>query len=222
MIGLFLGVMFTFGLFLAIAHYERGGPAPPPPVLDDLHIATVMIEPPPAMVQPETSVPDTTMIGFELAPEKSPVKIAVSPPDLSAILPEEMSKAPTANAQLGPLLTDFKPKMDLSYDAQHIYQKSEVDRVPEILSRPDPQISSRVRDNADTLRVTLVVVINADGEIGNIRLTKSSGKTEFDQLMMESLRDWVFAPAMKNGKKVRCLIEQGITVQWSRGSVFRI
>jgi hypothetical protein len=39
-------------------------------------------------------------------------------------------------------------------------------------------------------------------------------------LMMEAITEWVFSPAVKNGRNVRCLIEQGITVQWSAGSVF--
>ena len=219
--GLILGVGFTLGLFLGIAHYELGKPVPPPPDLDDLHSVLMLAEPPPVPVKPTEAVPDVTpMAGFELAPAQSPVTIAVSPPDLSAILPEDLSKAPLASAQLGPSLSDFKPKTDLAYDSQHVYQKSEVDRPPKVLERPTPQISSRVRDNANALRVTLVVVIDANGTVGRIRLTKSSGNPEFDQLIIESLKEWIFSPAMKGGRNVRCLIEQGITVQWSGGSVF--
>lgn len=221
--GLLLGVGFTLGLFIGIAHYELGQPAQPPAALDDLHATMALVEPPPLPVKPTETVPDMTpMAGFELSPAASPVTIAVSPPDLAAILPEDLSKAPPANAQIGLLLTDFKPKMELAYDSQHIYQKSEVDRPPKILERPNPQVSSRVRNDAAALRVSLIAVINADGAVGNIQLVKSSGNVEFDKLIIESLKEWVFSPAMKGGKNVRCLIEQGITVQWSNGSVFHL
>ena len=222
-VGLFLGVAFTFVLFLGIAHYEKGTPARPPPPLDDLKVTLMPVEPPPLPVTPSDPLPDMTpMAGFDLSPTESAVKITVSPPNLSELMPEEMSKAPPADAHIGPLLTDLKPKMAFQYDPQHVYQKSEVDRAPEILERPDPQVSSRVRDNASVLRVTLVVVIDANGSVGHIRLTKTSGNPEFDKLMIESMGEWVFSPAMKNGKKVRCLIEQAIAVQWSAGSQFRI
>ena len=221
--GFGLGTAFTLGLFLGIAYYERGAPERPAPALDDLRIARAVMEPPPVPVKPVDPEPELTpMAGFELSPAESPVKIAVSPPDLASLLPEDLSKAPPANAQLGPMLAIFKPKMDFLQDAQHIYQKSEVDRPPTALEKPVSYVSSRVRDNAAALRVTLIVVIDADGSAGHIRLTKGSGNPEFDTLMIESIKTWVFSPAMKGGKKVRCLIEQGITVQWAAGSHFGV
>ncbi len=220
-LSLLLGTGFTLGLFLGIAHYEKAAPESLPPDLDDLRVAMLPIEPPPLPVTPVQAEPDfTPMAGFELSPSESPVKIAVSPPNLTAILPEDLSKAPPANAQVNLRLTDFKPRMTFLDDSQHVYQRSEVDRAPAVLERPNPQVSSRVRDNARLLRVTLVVVIGTNGEVGNIRLTKSSGNPQFDDLMLEYIKAWVFSPAMKGGKKVRCLIEQAITVQWQAGSRF--
>jgi hypothetical protein len=125
-LGFFLGTGFTFLLFLGIAHYEKGTPPAPRPELDDLHVVAVLSEPPPLPVKPVETVPDLTpLAGFEYAPAESPVKVAVSPPELSAILPEDLSKAPPANVRVGWLRTDFKPKMDFLFDPQHIYQKSD-------------------------------------------------------------------------------------------------
>ena len=220
-LSLFLGTGFTLGLFLGIAHYEKTAPSSPPPELDDLRVAVLPVQPPPLPVTPIESVPDfTPMAGFELSPSESTVKIAVSPPNLTAILPEDLSKAPPANAQVNLRLTDFKPKMSFFDDSQHVYQRSEVDRAPAVLERPNPQVSSRIRDNAAVLRVTMVVVIDTSGAVGTIRLTKGSGNPRFDDLMLEYIREWVFSPALKGGKKVRCLIEQAITVQWRAGSPF--
>ncbi len=221
-LSLLLGTGFTLGLFLAIAHYEHAAPPRPPPDLDDLRIAVLPVQPPPMPVTPTEAVTEFAPIaGFELSPSDSPVKIAVSPPNLAAILPEDLSKAPPANARFSLRLSDFKPKISFLEETQHVYQRSEVDRAPAVLDRPTPQVPSRVRDNALVLRVTLVVVININGEVGHIRLTKSSGNPQFDELMVGYIKEWVFSPAMKGGRKVRCLIEQGITIQWKAGSLFQ-
>ena len=99
-LGLILGVAFTLGLFLSIAHYEKAAPESPPPELDDLRVAVVPVQPPPLpSVTPTESAPDTTpMVDFEYAPSDSVVKIAASPPSAASVLPEELSRAPSANA----------------------------------------------------------------------------------------------------------------------------
>jgi len=220
LLGLLLGTVFTLGIFLGIAHYQRRAPDAAPPVLDDLHVVFLPVQPPPVPVPPtEVQAEFTPMAGFELARAESPVRIAVSPPDLSALLPEDLSKAPPANARFNTRI-DFKPKMTFLDDAQHIYQRSELDQPLQLLERPDPQVPSRVRQRADVLRVSLMAVVEASGEVTHIRVLKSSGNDEFDQLMVEAIKEWIFSSPTKGGRKVRCLIEQGITVQWSGGSPF--
>ena len=220
--GLFLGTGFTFALFLGIAHYEKEAPQNPPPPLDDLRVALRPVEiPPPLPVKPVESVPDLTpMAGFVLSPAQSPVKIAVSPPDLSAMLPEDLSKAPQANARLGPMLTEFKPKMVFLADPQHIYQKNEVDRAPYIVDRPDMQWPSRMLNGKNAPRVTLLVVVDANGSSSNIRIMKSSGDAEIDAMMIQYIKECVFSPAVKKSKQVRCMIEQTVSLQQPSRSRF--
>ena len=221
--GLVLGLAFTFLLFLGIAHYEKGAPKAPPPELDDLHMASVVLEPPPLPVKQSEMVPEIVpMAGFEYSPAESEVKIAVSPPELAAILPEDMSKAPVASTQIGWLQTDFKPKLGFLFDPQHIYQKSDVDRIPALLERPDPAVPSRMMEGNPLLRVTIIFIVEPDGTVDHIRLTKSSGIPDFDALMTQSVKEWVFSPALKGGKKVRCLMEQPISVRQSSGSRFGV
>ena len=223
-LGLILGVAFTLGLFLSIAHYEKAAPESPPPELDDLRVAVVPVQPPPLpSVTPTESAPDTTpMVDFEYAPSDSVVKIAASPPSAASVLPEELSRAPSANASFDFRPADFKPRMAFSSDSQHVYQRNEVDRAPEVLERPNtPPVPQRIRNNAAALQVTLFVVVNASGAVGDIRLKQTSGSPGFDSLMIDFIRQWVFSPAIKGGKKVRCLIEQGITIKWSGGSPFQ-
>ena len=119
------------------------------------------------------------------------------------------------------MLTEFKPKLDLQFDSQHIYQKSEVDQAPGVLDHPETSVSSRILGDDTTLRVTFLVVIERDGTVTSIRLTKSSNLPEFDQLMAAYIKEWTFGPAVKAGKKVRCMIEQTISVRRGGGSRFR-
>jgi len=53
-----------------------------------------------------------------------------------------------------------------------------------------------------------------------VSLARSSDKPRFDELMSKKLQEWKFFPAIKDGRKVRCLAEQTITVRWSSGSPF--
>lgn len=222
LLALFMGAGFTLLLFLGIARYEKEKPGQPAPKFEDLQLTALPIEPPPPLTVPSRETEAAPTPGFEFSPSQSPVKVAVSPPSLAEILPEDMSRAPQANVRLGPVPADLKPRLGFLFNPEHIYQKSEVDRPPEILERPMPQVSSRIRDNADSLKVRLVAIIGADGSVGHVRLLKSSGNDDFDKVMEEFIKDWVFSPAMKGGKKVRCMIEQAITVQWTAGSPFTL
>ena len=126
----FLGAAFTFALFMGMAHFEGKAPASPPPEIDDLRTVALPFQPPPPpQVTPAESAPMpeiSTVAGFDLAPSDSPVKIAVSPPNLSDLSPTVLL-APPANIQIGQLHGEFKPKMSYTLDAQHVFQKTEVD-----------------------------------------------------------------------------------------------
>jgi TonB family protein len=159
------------------------------------------------------------MVGFKLDPSDSDVKIAVSPPETSALLPEDLSKAPPVNAHVD-FWASFKPRMDVLSDLNHIFDKSEVDKVPMVLSRINPEVPRNIADGAVYLGCTLLAVINADGGIGSVRLAISSGNAKFDALIIDNFRDWTFSPAIKGSKKVRCLIEQAIRVKCSSDTPF--
>jgi biopolymer transport protein ExbD len=139
LLSLLLGTGFTVGLLLGIAHFEHAAPPRPPADLDDLRIAVLPVQPPPAPVAPtETATEFTPIAGFVLAPSDSSVKIAVSPPELATILPADLSRVPPPNAQFDLRLTDFKPKMSVLEESQHVYQRSEVDRPPAVAGPAQP------------------------------------------------------------------------------------
>jgi TonB family protein len=65
-------------------------------------------------------------------------------------------------------------------------------------------------------------VVDAKGEIGNVRIASSSGNPEFDAIILNNIREWSFSPAIRKGRKVRCLLQQAVIIQWSRRSQFEL
>lgn len=218
-----LGTLFTWCLFAGVAHFDRVRPADPPARFDNLKAVALPLQPPPPP-PPASSVAEpapitATVMGFDEAPSDSPVKIAVSPPDLDR-LSSAPQVAPPAVIQIGHLIADFKPRMDLTYDAQHIYQRSEVDQRPTVLFHKVPKIPPWVRGDGTSLGVVLLVVIDTAGGVGDVRITRTSGNPKFDAIIAEDIKEWGFSPAIRKGRKVRCLVEQPVKVVWAAGSHF--
>jgi len=73
------------------------------------------------------------------------------------------------------------------------------------------------------LKVTLLLVIDADGAVTSIRVLKPSGNAQFDSIVLDCVRDeWVFTPAIRKGRKVKCMVQQLIWYKWTEGSKFTI
>jgi TonB family protein len=219
-----MGAGFTFCLFWGVAHYARVAPSHPPPEIDDLRAVALPIQPPPppSSVQPETepSITTVTVVDFAPGPSDSPVKIAITLPSLDSLLPATRLALP-AMLQVGQLYGEFKPRTDLSVDTQRVFQQSEVDSIPTALYRPPPSISRRLFKDADKIRVTLLFVVEANGTITNVRVVRPSGNPEVDAIVLETVqKEWGYAPAMKRGKKVRCLLQQPFTIVLPSASPF--
>ena len=215
-----MGAGFTALLFVGLSLVERRGQEAPPPDIADLRaVAIAEPPPPPPEVRRETEIPPAMLPGFEAAASESPVRVAVPPPDLAALLPPPAA-APPAVIQIGRLHSEFKPQLDTAESKDRIYQRHEVDQAPRVLNRVYPRVPPVVRDNARVLRTTLLFTVEPNGDLGNIRIAGSSGNADFDQIILETIKEWSFAPAVRRGKKVRCLLEQMITVKWTGGTRF--
>lgn len=215
-----LGAGFTGLLFFGLAHVERRGQESTPTDIADLRTVVVAeLPPPPPEVRREQEPVPTLLQGFEAAAAESPVRVPVPPPDVAALLPPP-AEAPPAVIQIGRLHSELKPKLDVGEARDRIYQRSEVDQAPRVLNRVNPHVPPVVRDNAPVLRTTLLFTVEPNGDLGNIRIAASSGNPAFDQIIVETIREWSFSPAIRRGRKVRCLLEQMITVKWTGGSRF--
>lgn len=211
-----LGAALTFCIFFGIARFESVRPVAPPPDIEDLRVVSAVIEPPPPKVEERTE-PDimTPLSGIEIAASDSSVKLAVVPPDLDKIIPTD-EIPPRATIQFNHLITELAPKAGISGDFQHIYQQNEVDEVPKALVKTIARVTKRTRDGAVQLRVTLVLVIDTVGVVTSIRVLKPSGNPKFDDIVLQCVRDeWEFSPAVKRGKKVRCMVQQLVWYKWT-------
>jgi hypothetical protein len=219
---LVLGAGFTFGLFLSVAYFQAGEAPDPAPDIAELHAMSLPLEtPPPRPVETEpVQVATTPFAGLEIGASDSPVRIAVVPPDLAALLPVSTS-APSARIEPAQLYSEFKPKTDIGADFSRIFQQHEVDQRPAVVSRPKPYVPPVVRGNAESLRISVLILIDTRGAVSSLRVLQGSGNKHFDEIILHDIRhSWIFSPAMKRGHKVRCLVQQNVRVVWQGGSPF--
>jgi TonB family protein len=223
-VSLLVGAVFTLGLFTCMAHFESAGSTDSAPAIEDLRSVAAVVKPPPQKVeikqQPEEQVMPLT--GIDIAASESPVRISVVPPDLEKIIPAS-DVPPKVAIQFSQLFADLRPKADISGDLNRIFRPSEVDKAPVAVFKTIARVSRRARDDADALRTTLELVIDTEGYVASSRVLKSSGNLEFDTIVEQCVRrEWVFSPAIKNGRKVKCLVDQLVWYKWTEGSPFKI
>ena len=219
-VGLLIGAGFTLALFLGMARFEYFSAAEPVAEIEDLRMAAVPLEPPPPTPRTEEQLPEAVLpfTGIEVEASDSPVSIAVVPPDLEALIPATMSP-PGARIQLSALHTELKPRMEVEFDARHVYQDTEVDQKPRALVRTVPPIPPDVQGNAPTLRVGLLLLIGQNGRPESARVLESSGNPRFDAIVCNTVRDeWLFSPAIRRGKKVRVMAQQAFRINFTGGT----
>jgi TonB family protein len=221
---LLFGAGLTFCLFLGMAHFENVRTSAPAPEIEDLRIVTAINEPPPPKVEPHTQPPDavTPLTGIEIAASDSAVKLAVVPPDIAKIMPQS-ELPPRATIQFNQLLTDLRPRSGDFEQSRHIYQQNEVDQVPAAIVKTIARVSNYTRANAQELRVTLLLVIDTEGGIESLKVIRPSTNKEFDKIVSECVKEeWVFSPAVRHGKKVRCMVQQLVWYKWTGGDKFSL
>ena len=222
-LGVGIGLAFTFALFLAIASFEETGEVEPIAEIEELRAMSIPLDAPPAkpVERPQEAAAPVPLMGIEVAAADSPVKITVAPADLTQLIPD-VQIAPSAVIQTAQFHRDLKPQIDSGFgDSQRVYRQHEVDERPKVLSRPNPHVPRPVRGKATTLRITLLIVVDAKGSVDSIRVLDASGNDGFDEIIIQDVKEmWVFTPATKKGRKVKCMLQQSVKVTWEAGSPF--
>ena len=219
-VSLLLGAGFTAMLFLGLAHLEHAAPGEEPPLFSDLQSIAPPLEapPPPPTLSPAASdaapAPLVGSLGVDTGDVGAPVTVKVSPREVSQLLPVH-AVPPSMKALTQAQFPELRPKMDLAPEFQRIYQLTDVDERPRVLVEAKPYIPPVVRNGARVQQVTLLFVVDTTGAVASVRIVVSSGNKHFDEIVADCVkREWMFSPAVKRGKKVKCMIQRAIIVKW--------
>src|SRR5262245_5239180 len=95
-----------------------------------------------------------------------------------------------------------------AWPPEGVYRMEAVDTLPRLIKQVKPGYSG----DAIRARIEGVVyaacVVNADGTVGDIRITKSlDSRFGSDDAAIAALRQWTFSPALKDGRPVPVAIE---------------
>jgi protein TonB len=220
-----LGGLTCAGLILIALAFLRA-PREPGPATEiyAAHLVTLPLDeppPPPREQAPPVPGPIVGPMRLEIAPEAASA-VHLQVPDLPLL--DSETQPPPARAVVAARF-DLAKSIVHPVDAgdllaRRIFSRNEVDQRPMAVYRVKPKLSGKRVSKMATPRVALLLVVNTDGSVGDVRVMRGSGVEEFDQTVIESIRDWRFSPAILKGRKVRCWVEQTIAVKVSEASPF--
>ena len=81
-------------------------------------------------------------------------------------------------------------------------------RPPKELRRPSVQYPPALQENGEEGTVTLLLAVQTDGSISDIRIARSSGYQRLDAAAVRSLHQAKFQPATCHGKPIAVRIHQ--------------
>jgi protein TonB len=220
-----LGGLACAGLILiALAFLRAPGESPPATEVNTARLVTLPYDEPPPPPREQARPEPGPIVGpmrLEIAPEAvSAVHIQVPDfPLLDAELPPPPARAVVA-ARFDPATSIARPMAVDDPSAVRIFSRNEVDQRPMVVYRVAPKLSDKRVSKMATPRVVLLLVVNTDGSVGDVRVMQGSGEEDFDQTMIETIREWRFSPAILKGRKVRCWVEQKVSVKLSGATPF--
>jgi protein TonB len=220
-----LGGLACAGLILIVLAFLRAPrEAGPATEISTARLATLPFDEPPPPPPREQAPP-------EPGPIVGPMRLEITPEAASAVhlqVPDfpllDTEMPPPARAVVAARFDLAKsvarPVAESDLPARQVFSRNEVDQRPMVVSRATPRLSDQKVKQMATPRVGLLLVVNTDGSVGDVRVMRSSGEEDFDQTMVDSVREWKFSPAIRKGRKVRCWVEQMVNVKLSAGNPF--
>ena len=151
-------------------------PQPPKP--------TIIPLPPPVMLVAKTVSSPTPLQENLSKPDPIPVKIPeVVPSPAQEVVPSP-TQAVVETPQLAPPPLPIPP------------------RPADYLNNPKPPYPALSKRLGEEGTVRLKVLVNADGNVAQLEVTKSSGYARLDQSALNTVPSWKFVPAHQGGKPI--------------------
>lgn len=195
-----VGVSLLILLGLSLAQKaEVDEPVTP---LEDLRAVYVPDPPPPPPRIGKVSTPPELIFHLAESPSDSPIQFAASPPAVESYAP------PTAVPDFTFASELFKPMSDsIEFSVDHVFRKSEVDQSPVPIYQKPPVLPPGILAGVEDPRLTLMFVVKGDGTVDLVRLLRSANDA-VDAVVIDAIKAWRFKPAVRNGKRVSCWVQQ--------------
>lgn len=155
--------------------------------IDDVTILPPVFE---EIIQP----PKIEEKALEIKPVPTPVDAPMIHPD--HFLPSVGGIAiPMTGIDIGNTLVEFPFEID------------DLDEAPKLLTRPNIVYPPELRTTRQQGRVVVVMVVRADGTVGDVQV-ESSSHSLFTESVQRGLRQARYQPGMKDGKAVNTRVRQ--------------
>jgi TonB family protein len=205
-----VGAASTTLIFAVLAWNNGSSPEVPKVVLDEVYAVVESEAPPPPMEEvaepPSVAVNDLLLLAEERT--ASAVKLPAAP-----IVPEFVPES-AGPPQFEFSMTATKPSLGQQDGiARRIFERSEVDEPPRPLLKKRPRLPDAMTKVLPAKVVRFLFVVNVDGSVEQARVLSSTGNAAVDSICLEALKGWKFTPAVRQGQKVRCWVEQGFSIR---------
>ncbi len=218
LLGLAGGVGFTGVIISGLVWFTRAPEPKPEEEIQEIRAVDIPEPPPPPpqTMSRGTPLPPAPMV-FEESPSTNAVRIAPTPIPIAPLL---TVTRPSFSLEFSFTPGEFRPEGgDWAPDVNHIFQRSEVDQQVVAIFKKAPTIPTLLLREVKNPRVTVLFVVNIDGSVENVHLLRGQ-QPEFDRLIVDAIAQWRFRPAMRKGKKVRCLTELPVYVKAPNANPF--
>src|SRR5690606_26974645 len=157
--------------------------------------------------------PPPQLMEMSPVPSSSPVRFALT------ITPVEAPRL-KANARIEFTREAFKPQAQALGDVENrVYNVRDVDRLPVPVFRKAPRVPPAMLRAASSPMVRLTFVVATDGRVEDVRVVQAA-TPEMGELVAAAIAEWQFEPALKDGKKVRCVVLQPVRLHPPSGNPF--
>ena len=184
-------------LALTLAHSTEPLPEPESETIVPPTIVGIMLPPPVATPQPKPEPKPLAAPKPQQKPTPTPKPLAEplpkAPPSEKAVSapkvqpsPPQVKTAKTTPAKTAPAAPAIQPP---SAEAQGLHNKAPL----------YPQLSRKKKEQGTVL---LLILVKADGTVGEIKLKTSSGYARLDQAARQAVKRWQFQPALKEGQPI--------------------
>lgn len=186
-----------------VVGWQHSAPAPGKPLAEAMPAgAAAAPQPPLAEVVPEERLPEPPLVEVELPPvpwAEAAQVAAMEPSPLPERTPDWLDRI-RATAPATTSVVDPKAAVEAAY----------VPATPDAEANDPPPYPIESRRRGEQGTVLLLLQIDAQGKVEEVRLLRSSGHPRLDRAAAAALAKWRFRPARRGGVAEATAIEQPV------------